>query len=218
MGKSLLLAATLTFFGADMFAQSINSVTVTPQDPTSNDEIVLEIEGSLWSSDITITDIAVVQNFNTWTVDIEFQSGGIGLPVVLPFDTIVSLGYMSIGYYDCQVNGILNSTVQDFESNTWAVLEPVGVGNHHSEELKFNCTPNPFSDEAMLNISIPKAGKVNVKLYDILGQEVTSVVDEYYDSGVHQLKFSNAHLPSGRYFFHLSSEGKVLIKQVLKKN
>ncbi|MFT4544273.1 MAG: hypothetical protein ACI9EQ_000730 [Bacteroidia bacterium] len=218
MGKSLLLAGMLTVFCADLFGQSINSVTVSPQVPTSTDDVTLVINGDKWSSDIVITAISIVQNFSTWTVDIEFMPGGIGLPVIVPFDTIVSLGTMPIGYYDCQVNGLLNSTVQDFDGATWAVLDPVGISSHHSEELKFMCTPNPFSSEAMLNISIPKAGKVNLKLYDILGQEVASVIDKYYEQGVHKLKFLTPHLPSGRYYFHLSSEGKVLIKQVVKKD
>lgn len=217
MGKSLQLAAVLTFLCANLFGQSINSVTVSPQDPTSNDEIMLVINGSLWSSDIYINSISVVQNFNTWTVDIEFESGGIGLPVVLPFDTIVSLGYMTIGYYDTQVNGIMNSTVQDFDGTTWAVLEPVGIRTGHVEELKFNCSPNPFSSEAVLNFSVPKGGKVELKIYDVLGQQVDYVVNEYYDPGVHQLKYLSSDLPAGRYYFHLLSGRETVVYPVLKK-
>lgn len=217
MGKSLLLAASLTFLCANLFGQSINSVTVSPQDPTSNDDVMLVINGSLWSSDISINSISVVQNFNTWTVDIEFVSGGIGLPVVLPFDTIVSLGTMSIGYYDCQVNGIMNSTVQDFDGTSWAVLEPVGIHDSREAELKFMCTPNPFMEETTLTVSIPKGGNVQLQVYDILGQKVAEVLNQHHDSGVHQLKYLGTELPAGRYYFHLLSGGEAMVYSVLKK-
>lgn len=217
MGKSLQLAILLTVACADLFGQSINSVTVSPQNPTSNDEVSLIINGDKWSSDVYISSIDISQNFNTWTVDIEFMAGGIGLPVLVPFDTIVSLGTMTIGYYDCQVNGIMNSAVQDFDGTTWAVLEPVGVGSRNADELKFICLPNPFSTEAELNFSFPNSGKVNLKVYDVLGQEVASVINGYYVAGVHQLKYMGTDLPAGRYYFHLTSGSKTLIQPVLKK-
>ena len=145
MGKSLLLVSMLTVFCANLFGQSINSVTVSPQNPTSADDVSLVINGDRWSSDMVITNISVSQNSNTWTVDIEFMAGGIGLPVIVPFDTIVSLGTMAIGYYDCQVSGIVNGDIQDFDGTTWAVLEPVGLEDRKGDEMKFMCTPNPFS-------------------------------------------------------------------------
>ena len=217
MGKSLLLAGMLTVFCADLFGQSINSVTVSPQDPTSADEVILVINGDRWSSDMAITDIQITQNLNTWTVDVEFMAGGIGLPVVVPFDTIVSLGMMNTGYYDCQVNGVFNGQVQDFDGTTWAVLEPVGLEDKKADEMKFMCTPNPFSAEATLNLALPKAEKVVLKIYDVLGQEVATVIDEHFDSGIHQKKYMGAQLPAGRYYFHLSAGDKTLVQSVLKK-
>lgn len=218
MGKSLLAAALTTFLCGQLFGQSINSVTVSPTDPTSLDDVGLVINGDLWSSDVYISSITTSQNLNTWTVDIEFMSGGIGLPVLVPFDTIVELGTMPIGYYDCQVNGILNTTVQDFEGTTWAVLEPiVGIEHAHAEELKFTCTPNPIENEAMLNLSIPESEKVSLKVYDILGQEVANVIDTRLDAGVHRFKYFASKLESGKYYFHLKAGDQTLIQSVLRK-
>lgn len=166
---------------------------------------------------MVITDISVSQNSNTWTVDIEFMAGGIGLPVIVPFDTIVSLGTMAIGYYDCQVSGIVNGDIQDFDGTTWAVLEPVGLEDRKGDEMKFMCTPNPFSTEATINLSLPTAGKVVLKIYDVLGQEVATVIDEHLDGGIHQKKYMGAQLPAGRYYFHLSAGDQTLVQSVLKK-
>ena len=217
MGKSLLLVSMLTVFCANLFGQSINSVIVSPQNPTSADEVSLVITGDRWSSDMVITDISVSQNSNTWTVDIEFMAGGIGLPVIVPFDTIVSLGTMAIGYYDCQVSGIVNGDIQDFDGTTWAVLEPVGLEDRKGDEMKFMCTPNPFSTEATINLSLPTAEKVVLKIYDVLGQEVATVIDEHLDGGIHQKKYMGAQLPAVRYYFHLSAGDQTLVQSVLKK-
>lgn len=218
MGKALRLAGVLTFLCADMFGQSINSVTVSPQNPTSNDDVTLVVNGDKWSSDVYISSITTSQNFNTWTVDIEFLSGGgIGLPVLVPFDTIVSLSAMPIGYYDAQVNGVFNNAVQDFDGATWAVQDPVGLTSSAASELKFMCTPNPFSDETTLTLSVPKSGGVKLKVYDILGQEVASVIDRRYDSGIHQMKYLGAGLTAGRYYFHLISSDETIVYSILKK-
>lgn len=219
MGKSLLAAALTTFLCGQLFGQSINSVTVSPSDPTSLDVVSLVVNGDRWSSDVYISSIAVSQNLNTWTVDIEFMSEGIGLPVVVPFDTIVELGMMTIGYYDCQVNGISNGTIQDFDGTSWAVLEPiVGIESTHTEELKFICTPNPIANEAMLNLSIPNAEQVTLKVYDVLGQEVAKVIDTRLDAGIHQFKHFATGLSPGKYYFHLAVGREVIIRQVLKKS
>lgn len=84
--------------------------------------------------------------------------------------------------------------------------------------LELGFAPNPFAGEITVNISLPESGKVSLKVYDILGQEVTTLTDEFYPSGTHKLKYLGSELPVGRYYFHLTAGGKVIIKQVLKKN
>ena len=218
MGKSLLAVALTTVLFGQLFGQSINSVTVSPTDPTTLDEVSLVITGDRWSSDVFISSITTSQSNNTWTVDIEFMASGIGLPVLVPFDTVVSLGTMAAGNYDCQVNGISNATVQDFEGAIWAVTEPlVGIGSPRSEELKFNCSPNPIVNEAMLNLSIPKSESVVLKVYDVLGQEVAKVIEARLDAGVHRYKYFASGLNPGKYYFHLVVGDKTMIQPVLRK-
>ena len=217
MEKALQLAVALTVLCADLFGQSINSVTVSPQNPTSDDDVTLVINGDRWSSDTHISSITTSQNLNTWTVDIAFMSEGIGLPVLVPFDTIVSLGTMAIGYYDCQVNGNVNGQTQDFDGTAWAVLEPVGVNTSPVTSLKFMCTPNPIAKETMLNLSIPKSEKVILKVYDILGQEVAKVIDQQLAAGVHRFKYLASGLNPGKYYFHLIAGEETLVQPVLRK-
>ncbi len=69
--------------------------------------------------------------------------------------------------------------------------------------------PNPFNPSTTISYQIPKAGNVTLKVFDILGEEVETLVDEYKDAGVHStLYFVNSSLPSGVYFYRLSAKGR----------
>jgi len=219
MERNVLLAALLTFFAADLFGQSINSVTVSPQNPTSSDEVVLNINGDRWSSNTYISSITATQSNNTFTVDVNFETAiGAGLPVLVPFDTIVSLGTMTIGYYDATVNGNFNGSVQDFDGATWAVLEPTGIEDEAVEEVQFNCSPNPFLGEANLHLQFTEEQSVQLLLYDILGQQVATVIDKKLAAGTHHFKYFGHALPAGRYYFHLNVGGETRVIPVMKRN
>lgn len=65
--------------------------------------------------------------------------------------------------------------------------------------------PNPFNPSTTFYYQIPNAGHVSLKVYDILGREVTTLVDEFLNPGIHNSQFSisNSELPSGVYFYQL---------------
>ena len=50
--------------------------------------------------------------------------------------------------------------------------------------------PNPFNPTTNIKYSIPKSSKVSLKIYDILGREVTSLVDKYEKSGTYTIRFT----------------------------
>ncbi|MBS1494034.1 MAG: T9SS type A sorting domain-containing protein [Bacteroidetes bacterium] len=69
--------------------------------------------------------------------------------------------------------------------------------------------PNPFNPTTKINFSIPKAGFVSLKVYDILGNEVSNLVNENLSSGTYSVDFNAAStgnaLSSGVYFYRLQS-------------
>lgn len=85
-------------------------------------------------------------------------------------------------------------------------------------QLNLSSAPNPFSLETTINIDLPESGKVSLKVFDILGQEVATIMDRQMKRGIHKLTYFGSELPAGRYYFRLNAGGKVLIRQVLKKN
>ncbi|MFA7421904.1 MAG: aryl-sulfate sulfotransferase [Melioribacteraceae bacterium] len=67
--------------------------------------------------------------------------------------------------------------------------------------------PNPFNPETTISYKVQAASKVSLKVYDVLGREVATLVDEYKQAGSHncKLRIVNGELSSGIYFYRLQS-------------
>jgi hypothetical protein len=65
--------------------------------------------------------------------------------------------------------------------------------------------PNPFNPATIISYSIPKDEFVELKVYDILGKEVTKLVNEYQISGTHTVSFDASSLPSGTYVYTIKA-------------
>lgn len=78
--------------------------------------------------------------------------------------------------------------------------------------------PNPFNPVTNIKFSIPKDGRVQLKIYDILGNEVESVWDNFLKRGSYNVNFDGANLASGTYFYRLiAGEYTVTRKMILVK-
>ncbi|MFH0990018.1 MAG: FlgD immunoglobulin-like domain containing protein [bacterium] len=64
--------------------------------------------------------------------------------------------------------------------------------------------PNPFNPSTMINYALPKAASVTLKIFNVLGQLVTTLVDGYREAGYHQVQW-NANVPSGIYYYRLQA-------------
>ena len=65
--------------------------------------------------------------------------------------------------------------------------------------------PNPFNPSTKIDFELPVNGKVTIKVYDIMGREVGTFVNEFKDAGYHTIVFDGSNLSSGIYFYTLSS-------------
>lgn len=74
--------------------------------------------------------------------------------------------------------------------------------------LKYNLSqnyPNPFNPSTVIGYDLPTGGKVSLKVYDILGREVATLVSGARAAGHYDVTFDGSRLPSGVYFFRLSA-------------
>jgi len=65
--------------------------------------------------------------------------------------------------------------------------------------------PNPFNPTTNIGYTIPDPSYVEIKVYDVLGNEIETLVDEHKDKGIYQLTFNQNNLPSGIYFYKIKS-------------
>jgi hypothetical protein len=129
------------------------------------------------------------------------------------------------------LNGNWTLTVTDgVAGNTGTLLgwglrfnNSVVVGTQNISELpyKFNLSqnyPNPFNPETNIKFSVPKQSKVILKIYDVLGQEVITLVNEYLAPGTYEKIFNASSFASGVYFYKLEAgEFNAVKKMVLIK-
>jgi hypothetical protein len=67
--------------------------------------------------------------------------------------------------------------------------------------------PNPFNPSTTINFALPKASAVTLKVYDMLGREVATLVNGELQAGFHKVLFDAKDLPSGLYFYRIQAEG-----------
>ena len=65
--------------------------------------------------------------------------------------------------------------------------------------------PNPFNPSTTISYSLPQSGFVQLKVYDMLGREVTTLVNKEQTSGNYKIEFNASNLTSGVYFYRLQS-------------
>ncbi|MGE5680265.1 MAG: M20/M25/M40 family metallo-hydrolase [Bacillota bacterium] len=95
--------------------------------------------------------------------------------------------------------------IYNYAQNNILSIEP---GNKISEPyLTYleDCYPNPFNSGTTISYSIAEALNVKITLYDMLGKEITTIVNEFKTSGRYSVKFNASALPSGIYLYTIQA-------------
>ncbi len=88
----------------------------------------------------------------------------------------------------------------------------IDMPEHFSLEQNY---PNPFNPVTTIRYSIPKESFVTLKVYDILGKEIATLVNERKSAGNYSTNFNAQNLTSGVYFYQLKTENIVTAKKML---
>ncbi len=101
------------------------------------------------------------------------------------------------------------------------VLTGTGVKSARGNSLTFKLAqnyPNPFNPSTMINYQLPINSHVTLKVYDVLGRDVATLVDRAMSAGDHEAVWNAGGLPSGVYVARLEANGNVKMqKMVLMK-
>lgn len=94
----------------------------------------------------------------------------------------------------------------NFEYHNLNSPSEILIGNPKVAELYQNY-PNPSNPVSKVDYQIPFAGKVSLKVYDLTGKEVASLVDTQLEGGYYTAEFNGSSLASGVYFYRLIAQG-----------
>ena len=75
--------------------------------------------------------------------------------------------------------------------------------------------PNPFNPATTINFNLPEAGKVKLSLYNLLGEELKTIVNEAKEAGFHTINFSANELQSGMYIYKLEAGSFVQTRKMM---
>jgi hypothetical protein len=93
-------------------------------------------------------------------------------------------------------------------------VEPVGTTVPEEYTLSQNY-PNPFNPTTEIQFSIPATGQTSLIVYDMLGREVATLVNDNLTAGSYKAKFDAASLSSGTYVYILTSNGYRMTKKMM---
>ena len=91
-------------------------------------------------------------------------------------------------------------------------------GSETNQPSRFSLSqnyPNPFNPNTVIEYSIAKASHVELKVYDLLGREVQTLVSSIQNPGSHSVTFNALNLSSGVYFYRLTAGGFTDVKRMI---
>jgi len=75
--------------------------------------------------------------------------------------------------------------------------------------------PNPFNPTTVIRYELPNDGNVSLKVYDILGKEVATLVERFETAGYHEARFNASNIASGMYLYRMTAGSFTDVKKLI---
>ena len=208
-----------TFSGVNAICTGANGTIIT-----SNDE------GLSWVSSVSgvSTTIFDVKYLNILTAVASSENGVVlrtedGGATWTAITTPVEADLFALNFANENVGISIGSEGTEIYSNDGGLTWLTGItANVLPADKKFDAKlsqnyPNPFNPSTLINYSIPDNSTVSIKIYDMTGREVRTLVNSYQAPGSYSVKFDAANLSSGIYFYVLrANTGKNEITKTMR--
>ena len=75
--------------------------------------------------------------------------------------------------------------------------------------------PNPFNPSTTIEFTLPRSENTTLKIYNILGAEITTIVSAKLQAGVHKYEFHSSNLASGVYYYKIEAGNFIQIHKMI---
>ncbi|MDI6804752.1 MAG: T9SS type A sorting domain-containing protein [Bacteroidota bacterium] len=111
------------------------------------------------------------------------------------------------------VSSTINSNVK-ISDNTLQTVQKINIEDSNIERPKTysleQCYPNPFNPVTQIKFSIPEAGFVTLKVYDVLGREISELASGWKEAGHYEVEWDASRFSSGVYFYKCNASREKL--------
>jgi plastocyanin len=200
----LLVTFLLLFLAGNAFSQTLYTVVSTNNIFTPNMLTITVGDTVRWINEQGFHNVVADDN--------SFTSGA---PSSDPWVYEFVFTTVGVNPYYCEVHGgtggVGMSGVITVENATSVNNDEITVEEF---DLKQNY-PNPFNPSTNISFVIPTSGLVNLKVFNILGNEITTLLNEQLFAGEHTVPFNAQGLSSGIYFYALTANGFTITKEMV---
>ncbi|MCE1190049.1 MAG: T9SS type A sorting domain-containing protein [Ignavibacteria bacterium] len=211
MGPSPFLA--IDKFGTYIACSYVSAITTATTDSVIDGYVaVRKVNGGTWST----ANITQTPNRNE---DCFHLAPYLELPTAT---SPLSQCYAYLFYsYEKGLDGVANVAGGGNPANFWVAalsLDKVGVTDKVTAAQSFDLNqnyPNPFNPVTKISFNLSKAGSASLRVYDVLGREVATLVNGQLTSGTHEYMFNGAKLASGMYIYKLEANGVTAQKKMM---
>ena len=125
--------------------------------------------------------------------------------------------------YDAEANGIPTLRIEKlvWDEDNWPVVENTTAVSEEKPSSTpgafalYQNYPNPFNPATNIRFRIAESGMVTLKVYDVLGREVSTLVEGYKSAGEYKIEFNALSLPSGVYFYRIQAGDFIDTKKLI---
>jgi len=115
----------------------------------------------------------------------------------------------NLGLKQSRINDILSNVINKKSDN-------LSIKNTQPERFLLSQNyPNPFNPSTNITYSIPVSGNVTIKIFDITGREIKSLVNEFRNAGSYEVTFDGSGFSSGVYYYRLETKNYSEIKKMI---
>jgi hypothetical protein len=152
-----------------------------------------------WES--CICDIVICHPPGVDTAIADYPPGLSSIDVMIYVHSIPGMGYLTV-----RTEKVSNPS-EYINVNFGCAYNPIGIHQTSTIAKDFNLYqnyPNPFNPMTNIKFQIPKSGQVDLKIYDVHGNEIETLINGQLNPGTYEVSFDASQYPSGIYFYKMT--------------